>query len=275
MEQMNKFGNTSSSIAFATQVAIEHNIKVLLISTSFKDSIIKDSFWQEQKKRTFGIFSGNNRSSIDNNGVEGLDRVIRSNKVSPDIITDYANIVLTNRLEILLGIEGTEEQYNLIKERYIQIISLASKYYDLVVVDLDRKIGKQAEIDILKASDVIVTMIPQRAKKIEQVQNLIKQTDILRNENTVITIGRYMEDTKYNVKNITRNLLKRRDLINTVPYNNLFFEASQEGKVIDLFLNLMRVKEKDDNYKFVQELKRLYETVKMNLDLLQMNRNQF
>lgn len=275
MEQMNKFGNTSSSIAFATQVAIEHNIKVLLISTSFKDSIIKDSFWQEQKKRTFGIFSGNNRSSIDNNGVEGLDRVIRSNKVSPDIITDYANIVLTNRLEILLGIEGTEEQYNLIKERYIQIISLASKYYDLVVVDLDRKIGKQAEIDILKASDVIVTMIPQRAKKIEQVQNLIKQTDILRNENTVITIGRYMEDTKYNVKNITRNLLKRRDLINTVPYNNLFFEASQEGKVIDLFLNLMRVKEKDDNYKFVQELKRLYETVKMKLDLLQMNRNQF
>lgn len=272
---MNKFGNTSSSIAFATQVAIEHNIKVLLISTSFKDSIIKDSFWQEQKKRTFGIFSGNNRSSIDNNGVEGLDRVIRSNKVSPDIITDYANIVLTNRLEILLGIEGTEEQYNLIKERYIQIISLASKYYDLVVVDLDRKIGKQAEIDILKASDVIVTMIPQRAKKIEQVQNLIKQTDILRNENTVITIGRYMEDTKYNVKNITRNLLKRRDLINTVPYNNLFFEASQEGKVIDLFLNLMRVKEKDDNYKFVQELKRLYETVKMKLDLLQMNRNQF
>ena len=84
-----------------------------------------------------------------------------------------------------------------------------------------------------------------------------------------------MEDTKYNVKNITRNLLKRRDLINTVPYNNLFFEASQEGKVIDLFLNLMRVKEKDDNYKFVQELKRLYETVKMKLDLLQMNRNQF
>ena len=79
---MNKFGNTSSSIAFATQVAIEHNIKVLLISTSFKDSIIKDSFWQEQKKRTFGIFSGNNRSSIDNNGVEGLDRVIRRDRKS-------------------------------------------------------------------------------------------------------------------------------------------------------------------------------------------------
>lgn len=272
---MNKCGNTSSSIAFATQVAIEHNIKVLLISTSFKDSIIKDSFWQEKKKRAFGIFSGSSRSSIDNNGVEGLDRVIRSNKVSPDIITNYANIVLTNRLEILLGIEGTEEQYNLIKERYIQIIALANKYYDMVIVDLDRKIGKQAEIDILKASDIIVTMIPQRAKKIEQVQKLINERDILREENTVITIGRYMEDTKYNVKNITRNLLKRRDIINTVPYNNLFFEASQEGKVIDLFLNLMRISEKDDNYKFIEELKRLYDTVKIKLDILQMNRNQF
>lgn len=266
---MNKYGTTSSCIALATQIAIEHNIKVLLISTSLNDSLIKDSFWQEQKKKTFGIFGGNN-NNIEKNGVEGLDRIIRSNKISPDVITDYTSIVLTNRLEILLGIEGTEKQYNDIKERYPQIISLASRYYDMVIVDLDKNIGEQTEIDILRISDVIVTMISQRAKQIEKIQEMINGRDILKEENTVITIGKYMGNTKYNAKNITRNLLRKRDIINTVPYNDLFFEASQEGKVIDLFLNFMRIKDKDTNYDFITEVKRLHETIKIKLDMLKM-----
>lgn len=269
---MNKYGTTSSSIAFATQMAIEHNIKVLLISTSLNDSLIKDSFWQEKKKKAFGLFGGNNKNGVDTSGIEGLDRVIRSNKVSPDIITDYAKIVLTNRLEILLGIEGTEEQYNMIKDRYSQVISLAGKYYDMVIVDLDKRVGKQTEIDILKESDIIITMLPQRAKKIQEVQKIINERDILKEENTIMTIGRYMEDTKYNAKNITRNLLKKRDIINTVPYNNLFFEATQEGTVIDLFLNFMRLKDKDTNYAFIEELRKLYEVIKMKLEILQMKR---
>ena len=264
-------GTTSSSIAFATLTAIEHNIKVLLISTSLNDSLVKDSFWQQPKNRGFGLFSGNKTSAFDANGVEGLDRVIRSNKISPNIITDYTKIVLTDRLEILQGIEGTQGQYDLIKDRYSQIISLAGKYYDMVIVDLDRKVGEQAEIDILNESDIVVAMIPQRAKQIEKINDLIKQNKVLKEKNTVITIGRYISDTKYNAKNITRNLLKQKDIINFIPYNNLFFEASQEGKVIDLFLTFMRLKEKDTNFTFVQELKRLYETIDIKTKMLRIN----
>ena len=79
-----------------------------------------------------------------------------------------------------------------------------------------------------------------------------------------------MDETKYNAKNITRNLLRRKDIINTIPYNTLFFEATQEGTVIDLFLNFMRIKEKDENYKFVEELKSLNETIKGKIEILQM-----
>ncbi len=268
---MSKYGNTSSAVALATQIAIEHNIKVLLISTSLNDSLIKDSFWQEKKKNPLVGLFGVSNNNIDKNGVEGLDRVIRSNKISPEIITDYTRIVLSNRLEILLGIEGTREQFNMIKERYPQIISLASKYYDVVIVDLDRNVGEQTEIDILKNSDIVVTMVSQRANQIQKVQKIIKESDILQEGNTVMAIGRYMEDTKYNAKNITRNLLKKRDIINVIPYNSLFFEASQEGMVVDLFLNLMRYKEKSGEYSFIGEIKRLYDTIKDKLSLQQYN----
>ena len=259
-------GTTSSSIALATQVAIEHNIKVLLVSTGFNDTIVKDSFWVEKKKSKFSLFS-NNTSGLDNSGVEGLDRIIRSNRISPEIIKDYTQVVLTDRLEILLGIEENLEQYDLIKERYSQIIALASKYYDLVVVDLDNKIGEQSKIDILNESDIVVSMISQRAKKIEKIVEMINENEVLKKDKTIIAIGKYMEQTKYNAKNISRNILKLRDTVNTIPYNKLFFESSQEGKVIDLFLDCLKVKEKDENYFFVQEIKRLYETIQIKLSM--------
>ena len=264
-------GTTSSSLAFATQTAIEHNMKVLLISTSLNDSLIRDSFWKPVRNKGLGLFSSTKQSAFDTNGVEGLDRVIRSNKISPDIITDYTKIVLTDRLEILLGIEGTQGQFDLIKDRYSQIVSLAGKYYDMVIVDLDRKVGQQAELDILNASDIVVAMIPQRAKQIEKIKDLISKNKLLKAKNTIIAIGKYFNNTKYNAKNISRNLLKQKDIINVIPYNNLFFEASQEGKVIDLFLSFMRIREKDENYNFIQELKRLYEMIDIKLKMLRIN----
>ena len=232
--------------------------------------MIQESFWPEKKKSRFSLFSGSIKGKeLETSGIVGLDRMIRSNKITPEIITDYAKIVLTNRLEILLGVEGDENQYNLVKEKYAQIINLAGKYYDMVIVDLDRKVGRQAEIEVLNNSDIIVALVPQRAKEIQKIQRLMAE-NVLDGTKTIMTIGKYLENTKYNAKNITRNLLREKDMINTIPYNNLFFEATQEGTVIDLFLNFMRIKEKDNNYQFVEEIKNLNETIKGRLEMLQM-----
>ena len=172
----------------------------------------------------------------------------------------------------MLGVDTDEDQYNQVKEKYAQIINLAGKYYDMVIVDLDKRVGKQAEIDILNTSDIVVSLIPQRAKKIEKIQKMIDEGKILNEQKTVLAIGKYMENTKYNAKNITRNLLRKKDIISTIPYNNLFFEATQEGTVIDLFLNFMRIKEKDENYNFVSEIKSLNEVIKGKIEILRMMR---
>lgn len=262
-------GSTSSAVAVASQMAIDHNLKILLISTSLNDKLIKECFWQPPKKTLMSGIFGANVNGVEKNGIEGLDRIIRSNKITPDIITDYTRIVLKNRLEILLGMENTGEQYDIMKERYSKIISFADRYYDMVIVDLDKRLGKYQE-EILKMSNVVVAVIPQREKQINDIVQMIEKEEMLKKGNTILTIGRYMENTKYNAKNITRGILKQKNTINTIPYNNLFFEASQEGKVIDLFLNLMRIKEKDSNYTFVTEIKKLIEEIQMRIKLLQM-----
>ena len=269
---MNKYGTTSGSIALATEVAIEHNIKVLLLSTSVNDSLIKDSFWKEKKKKMFQLPGFATVSTIENTGIEGLDRIIRSNKMSPDAITDYTNIVLTGRLEVLMGVEGPEGTYELLKDKYSKIIAMAKNYYDLVVVDLDKRVGEKTEKEILQMSDVVIATVSQRYKQIEKLKKIIK-SGALNEKNTIITLTKYMESAKYNSKNITRNLLKTKSLVNTIPYNNLFFEATQEGKVIDLFLNLMRLKDVDENYQFYNEIKRLYQEVTDRLSVNAYNKS--
>ena len=150
-------------------------------------------------------------------------------------------------------------------------MELANQYYDMVIVDLDKKIKKATQFEILRKSHIIVTMVSQRAKSIRKINELINKNDILRDDNTVMTIGKYMENTRYNAKNISRSILNKREIINTIPYNNLVFEATQDGKMIDLYFNFIRLREKDENYYFVKEIKRLFAEIKGKIEILQMN----
>lgn len=163
-------GNTSSAVAVATQMAIQHNVKILLLTTSLNDSIIKESFIKQGKKNKLSFLMVNDNNNIDRTGIEGLDRVLRSNKISPNDITNYTRVILTNRLEILPGVEGGMAQYEIIKQGYRQIIELANKYYDIVIVDLDKSIGENNVNEILKNSEVVVNMISQRANQIEEAK---------------------------------------------------------------------------------------------------------
>ena len=140
----------------------------------------------------------------------------------------------------------------------------------MVIVDLDKALGEEITKEILKVSDIIVAMTSQREKDIEKISEITKSGEILKPKNYIMAIGKYQENTKYNAKNISRNILRQKNIINTIPYNNLFFEASQEGKMLDMFLMLMNIKDKDENYEFIQEINKLINEVQMRLKMLQM-----
>lgn len=262
-EERTQTGKTLAAVALGTQMAIKHNIKILLVSTSYNDYTMKECFWAEKKQKNSIMFG--TKPQIEQNGIEGLDKIIRSNKVSASIIPDYTKTVLTGRLDVLLGMNGIKEKYEEIQQEYQQIITMANSYYDIVIVDLDKEMKPGIKKSILQNSDIVLAFTSQKPKSIQYIYERRMQRDIINPENSIIVLGKYDENLKYNAKNISRNILRQKEIVNTIPYNTFFFQVAQEGEMIDFFLKLLKVPEKDSNYVFESEITRLIENINSTL----------
>ena len=244
-------GKTLAVAAIATNMAIERNKRILVISVSNDTETLKNCYWKEElttKKST--MFGLEGKVELDS-GIEGLAKIIQSNRVSPNLITDYTSVVFKERLEILIGFdEKTLYSPENVSKIYKEIVNLATQYYDMVIVDLDNEIGRIGVDEILNRSDVIVAMTSQRLASIKKMKSKIGNS--LPTSKTILLIGRHDRKSKYTIKNLTRMLGEKKEIL-TIPYNTLFFEAAQEGNVADLFLKLRRIEDKNDTNSFFME----------------------
>ena len=264
-----KVNKTLSMIAVATDMAIEHNYKILVITAGKHDDTLYKCFWEDKKKivkKTKNSKVGNNINLGEN--IEGLIRMMRSNKLTAEAITNYTKIIFKDRLEILQGYEIDENEENDIASNYPEVIKTADKYYDLIFVDLNNDIGQELVDKILEKSDLIVANINQRISKINEFINLREEKPILKSAKTVLTLGDYDKNSKYSVSNITR-YMGEKNKISSIPYNTLYLEASEEARVPDLFLRLRKISESNENYTFISEIRRTSQNIMYRLQDLQ------
>jgi len=163
-EEEKPIGKTMSTLAIATYMAMEHNVRTLVVSTDYNQKAVQRCFWEEEKpkKVNFGIFGPNTKTLDSENGMKGLEKIIKSNKITPNLITDYTKVVFKERLEVLLGTEN-DDQEDLAKA-YPEVIAAANQYYDRVA----KKLGMGTN---LKDSD---QEVKPRIKEIVVKTNLAK-----------------------------------------------------------------------------------------------------
>ena len=250
-------GKTLSLAAVCTHLGIEHNYRILLISTGYEDENLDHCFWEPKKAlKNLGLFGPNTNMGMEE-GIAGLAKIMKSNKLSPDIITNYTKIIFKDRLEILTTFKGKKEEYNDLRKYYPDIVNLANNYYDLVFVDLDRQVRDDISETILRNSNLIVVNLSQRLASINTFMKMRDEQPMLKSKKVLLLLGRYDKYSKYNIKNISR-------------YNTLFFEASEEAGVPDLFLKLRKTGEDDRNGFFLAEIKRTADNIIYRLQDLAM-----
>lgn len=257
---------TSSVAAITTFLAIQHNYKILVLDTKYNDYFYQDCFWQEDK--TIKLINNENRKTNIASGISGLSKAILSQKTSPEIITNYTRIVFKDRLEILTDTNVMKEDYEIHKKLFKDIAKIANKYYDLVFIDIDSNLDEHIKNSLLEISDVIVTNLSQKMRQIDEFIRLKKENILFAKKAIIPLLGRYDQNSKYNIKNISR-YMKEKEVICAIPYNTLFFEACNEGKVADYFIKFRKINPKDRNAVFINSIKDVTERVIYTLKELQ------
>ena len=268
--EVKETGQTLSLVATATQMAIEHSHKILIVSTNFRDVTLENCFW-ELDRLNKPVITGKDHVAVGiDSGIEGLIKVLVTNKTSTDIVKNYSKTLLRDRLDVLISPKTDDyQEYIQLASNYPDLLRTADRYYDLVFVDLTSRMQENVAQSILDVSDVVVLNITQRLKNINDFLELKQEDDFYKKRNIMLLLGRYDPHSKYNIKNVTRYLKEKRNIL-AVPYNTLYFEACSEGKVIDYFLKLKNIDENDRNYKFVSEISRIDTEILYKLQELQM-----
>ena len=253
-------GQTVSAATAATVMAMEHNYKVLLISVDFNNDVIENCFGaQESNKEILKSLVRKPQINLDS-GINGLLKLADSNRVTPDVIHDYTKIVFKNRLEVLyspMNVLDEKEKVRLMEEMK-NIILNAARYYDQVFVDLKKGFKYNEQLEILKSSDVVVVNIDQNIKTIESIFEL-NEINFLQHK-IIWNINKYDKNSKYNLKNLSRTILKKQAVYET-DYNTLLLDATQEGSIAEVLLRLRTLREDDENLVFFSKVKDLTEGI--------------
>lgn len=269
-------GKTMSLVAIATNMAIMNNQRILIISTTNREDRIKSCYFADQntKRLRFGLLGNRPQSIETESGIEGLAKIARSNKLTPQMITNYTKVIFKDRLEVILGVDKNKKQDIIdddkeIAEEYITLVNVAKMYYDKVFVDLDFNLSPEVRKKIVDSSDLLIVNSSQNYNSIKKLKEKKDNSKLLQSPKTMILIGKYDKFSKYNIKNISRFLDEKKQVLG-IPYNTLFMEATNEAGVPDFFLKLKRISNSDDrNALFIQEVDRATQGILYRLQELQ------
>ena len=264
-------GQTASMIATATSMAIEHNYKVLVISTQLNDFDLEKAYGKYESGTM--KFLGIKESKFDS-GIEGVMKLASSGKLTPELINNYTKIVLKgNRLEVLSGKKENEddetEKFDF--NKYPEIIKIANRYYDMVFIDLDRGLQNDMIKKVLEVSNIIIWNMEQKFEIVEEIINFQKEDKLLSKNNVLYLFNKYEKNSKYNVKNIVRNSSMKKKIF-TIPYDIMFGDTIQDGTIDQWFLNpkIRRATIEEEHGFFISEINKLTEGIIYKLQELHM-----
>ena len=260
-------GKAAAMAAITTFLGVQHNYKILVLDTKFNDYFYQDCYWHEDK--TIKLIHNQSAKTNIASGISGLTKAILSNKTSPEIITNYTKLVFKDRLEILSDINVEKEDYETHKKVFKDIAKIASRYYDLVFIDIDANLDENTTNSLLEISDLVIANISQKIRQINAYMKAKEENPIIREKPVIPLIGKLDKNSKYTAKNVSR-YIREKEIISTIPYNTLFFEACNEAEVADYFIKFRKMNTKDENAVFLEEVKKTAEKIIYKLQELQM-----
>lgn len=248
-------GCTYTAIAVSSILGITHKVSSILIDANSNGKKIASSFtYYDDLVNTNGF-------NDTNLGMNAIMRLIKSNKLSPDIIQNYSKPVLKGRLDILysaIANTSVEERENVLSMSLIA--KNADSIYDLVFIDLPKEPSDEGVAKVLASADIIVCVIPQEIERLNNAVKKINAMDELKDKQKIYVIGDYEAGSKYNIFNIKMKY-KIPEPTYVVPHNYLFSDACNDGDVPNFIFKNINAQDKDYNGEFIIKTTQIVEEI--------------
>ncbi len=245
-------GCSHVAVAVSSLMGITHKSTCLLTHSNFETKKIESCYTLYDDLKNNDIIAD---SSL---GIGSVMRLLKSNKLTPEVIQNYAKPVLKGRLDILYGIGvDTVENREALKNLPF-IVKKADELYDAVFVDLTKTLKEEFVREVINDADVLVIVINQDYVKIDRYFSKYVNEDILKNKNKILVIGDYESKSKYNVQNI-KFKYRYKEPIYTIPHNYIFTDACSDGNVLDYLYKNINADPKDYNGAFISSTTQIVE----------------
>lgn len=261
-------GQTVAISSVATAMAMDCSYKILLISVDVNDNQLEKNFGRQQTNSGLlgSLMSGTKTVDIDS-GIEGLLRLTRTNRLTPELIKDYTKII-TNRLEVLYSPRMMGKDINALLDSFKIIITNAAKYYDYVFVDLKKGINLAKIWEILNMSDVVVFNTTQTQEQMARLLKTNSAQSLFEGNKILWNIPKFDQESKYNLKYLSKKFPNFPYIYN-ISYDTQIFEATQEGRIANLLLDLRSAKGKYKNNYLLDEIRNLMKAIISRVEEIQ------
>lgn len=254
---MKNAGASSSMISIASaaamEIADESNKTVGIIQTKFASHSIDYALLGK------GVLG----DSFFGTGIDALLTAAKSRCVTEDDVKNSSISVLDDHLLLYKAtIQKIQESYEADMSYFLDVYDALGDYLENVFVDIGNGIGG-VNLDVLKASDVIVVNLSQNAYLIEQAMKEIKMLNLT---NVYYCIGNYDSGSATTIKNLQKKYspMKRHTLV--VPRNVDFMDAFGNGTVREFFLKNYKSTEKSSAiYPYFSQLKNNLKVLKLEV----------
>ena len=229
-------GTTTTMVSIANSIGIRNpRYKILLAQTHFQNLKMESAYFNMDKEAQKG-----NDTTTDT-GIDALERLLRSNKITPESIKTYARMK-GQTIEVLYGsFKGDKDSFNRVLETVPFMLDYAAQCYDMVFVDLTSGTNVKEVNDILQKSDVIVVTLNQDKEVLRKMLTQFSTLKILQEKPILPIFSRYDQYLKYNARNILRSYNFKFDKreVYTIPYNSQYFDAMNDGEAFNFFYDHM------------------------------------
>lgn len=240
-------GTTTSLLAAATCMGLEYSARLLLLGLlREEDEAVQRAFYQPEK----------NSSPLPDTGMDALLRLLQNRKLEASKLRDYAQPLLRERLDVLLGSAKPNADFAMLAERWLEpLLETAKRVYDLVVLDGGSGTAPGWRKELRNRADLIVVCLPQNRLLLERFFQSPESAQ-LSEQKAMLVFGQFDPGSSLTVNNLQRRFHWQQPAF-PVVHNTGWLDAVQHGEAIPYWFRNRKTSRQHENHRFVRHVRAL------------------